>query len=274
MKKLFTLFAFTLSTALCFGQPLFTETFEAYQGFGTTLTADWPTSGFKVYLNHGNNASKGCGTLFNNNHKSDSLTSPDLGSITGGVQVSFDARLGGDIIGNTPTAGYLPTASDHIWFLSSVDGGPYQMVQELTNQFTNTTAAFSNLSVNIPESSTNSMRLKVKVLKGQTLPSTEFYMDVDNFAVSLLTANKARQNTEHSIQVLPNPTSGLTTLVLGEGWTSKAVIEVYNILGNKVWEGTNLTGKIQIDLSAQNSGIYMVKVSEGKVSQLKRLIVK
>lgn len=255
-------------------QVLFTEDFETYTGFGSTLNPDWPATNFKVYVNHGKDGSKGCGSLFNNLHRIDSLISPDLGSITGGVQLNFDARLGTDIVGATPTAGYIPGTNDHIWFLSSFDGGPYQLVQELTPQFTNTSAAFTSFSIPVTGSSTSSLRLKMKVNKAQTPSNSEFYMDFDNFVVSLLTSNKQNLQTEYTIQIVPNPTAGNAQINLGIGWGPKTIVEVYNILGTKITELVPNNGKVNLDLNGQKAGIYLIKVSEGNNVQVKRVVLR
>jgi hypothetical protein len=273
MKKIVTLLALIYSVSTL-AQPVFVEDFESYNGFGSTLTSTWPATNFKVYVNHGTNGSKGCGSNFNNNHKIDSLTSPDLGSITGGILVDFDARLGTDIVGANPTAGYIPTANDHIWFLSSFDGEPFQLVQEMTNQFTNTNTSFTNFSIPVTGSSTSSLRLKMKVQKAQSPSNSEFYLDLDNFAINLLTPVKNLQNSEYAVSLQPNPSSGTCSLILGEGWGPKTHVEVFNILGTKILEVPVISDKITIDLSDQKAGIYLVKVSEGKFSQVKRLIVK
>lgn len=255
-------------------QVLFTEDFETYNGFGSSLNTNWPTTNFKVYINHGTDGSKGCGSLFNNLHRIDSLVSPDLGSVTGGVQLNFDARLGTDIVGATPTAGYIPGTNDHIWFLSSFDGGPYQLVQELTPQFTNTSAAFTSFSIPVQGSSSTSLRLKMKVNKAQTPSNSEFYLDFDNFAVSLLTANRHALQGDHAIQIVPNPTPGIAQINLGEGWGPKTMVEVYNILGTKIGEMLPVNGKINLDLNGQKPGIYLIKVSEGGYVQVKRVVLR
>lgn len=274
MKKILLLLSLVISTS-GMAQTLYNEDFESYQGFGSSLLPQWPTTNFKVYINHGTNGSKGCASLFNNLHKVDSLISPDLGAISGGVRLDFDARLGGDIIAGVPTAGYLPKPNDHIWFYSSVDGQPYQLVQEITNQFVNTNASFTNLSIPVPASSTNSMQLKIKVSKAQAVSNQdEFYLDMDNFAVNLLTPVSYRQTADYSVGLMPNPNSGICNLTLGDGWTSKTQVEIFNILGTKIGEVQPQNGKAIINLEGQKPGIYLIKVSEGSVVQVKRVILK
>lgn len=273
MKRIFTFIVF-LYSSIAVSQPLFVEDFETYNGFGSTLTSSWPATNFKVYLNHGTSGSKGCGSNFNNNHKSDSLISPDLGSITGGILVNFDARLGTDIVGSTPTAGYIPTQNDHIWFLSSFDGAPYQLVQEMTSQFTNTNTNFTNFSIPVPGNSTSELRLKMKVQKAQSPTSSEFYLDLDNFAINLLTPVRSFQVGDYTVSLQPNPSAGTCSLILGDAWGAKTQVEVFNVLGSKILDIQSATNKMTLNLNDQKPGIYLVKVSEGKFSQVKRLIIK
>ena len=75
---------------------------------------------------------------------------------------------------------------------------------------------------------------------------------------------------ELTVDLFPNPTNGLMNVVVNSMSLSTAVIEVYNMLGQKVfgWEGEIEETTIrQIDLSNEMEGQYLVKVtSQGKVA--------
>jgi hypothetical protein len=51
-------------------------------------------------------------------------------------------------------------------------------------------------------------------------------------------------------------------------------VEVFNILGNKITSAVLVNGKVQLDLSELKSGIYLIRVSEGKQVSVSRLILK
>lgn len=71
-----------------------------------------------------------------------------------------------------------------------------------------------------------------------------------------------------NIQLIPNPTSGITNIELAD---ENYLIRVYDPTGKRVIENNSTIGKIQINLSALNSGLYFIqiigdkKVFNGKV---------
>ncbi len=94
--------------------------------------------------------------------------------------------------------------------------------------------------------------------------------------VKLTTGNDNIDNSS-SIRVYPNPGNGLFNVIYdpGKGEVSPPIIEIYNILGEKIIKETMLTDKSDnlIDISSQSSGIYFYRVlkqtgelvGEGKV---------
>jgi hypothetical protein len=75
----------------------------------------------------------------------------------------------------------------------------------------------------------------------------------------------------------PNPTDGKVNLVIGETLQSKAIVEVYNLLGERMMTkniGRLLQGEtISLDLSHLVSGLYIVKLSTENGSCSKKVSV-
>ena len=84
----------------------------------------------------------------------------------------------------------------------------------------------------------------------------------------------------HSIdfELFPNPTEGKVNLVVGETLQGKAVVEVYNLLGERMMTkniGSLLQGEtISLDLSHLVSGLYIVKLSTENGSCSKKVSVR
>lgn len=81
-------------------------------------------------------------------------------------------------------------------------------------------------------------------------------------------------NSNDNFEIYPNPnSSGLLNIVLNKIIT-KAVVEIYNVFGNKVLEQNMYQeSNLKINLKNISSGIYFVKVFDGEKSYCKKLIV-
>ena len=79
-------------------------------------------------------------------------------------------------------------------------------------------------------------------------------------------------------ELFPNPTEGKVNLVLGENLQEKAVVEVFNLLGETVLyqEASHLSQgeTISLDLSNMVSGLYIIKLSTENGSCTKKVSVK
>jgi hypothetical protein len=82
-------------------------------------------------------------------------------------------------------------------------------------------------------------------------------------------------NLEFSI--FPNPVSGRFELAFPPAGSSSAVVSIYNITGEKVLEDQKIMigseQKIAFDTGNLKSGIYFLKVDDGKSAGIKRLVV-
>ena len=74
---------------------------------------------------------------------------------------------------------------------------------------------------------------------------------------------------EVSLQIYPNPTSGIFTIQSSE---KNYTIEIINLLGEKIYSSTINSNKSEIDLSKQPQGIYFIKMNSVKGTSIKKLI--
>ena len=81
-----------------------------------------------------------------------------------------------------------------------------------------------------------------------------------------------------SFDLFPNPTDGKVNLVIGETLQGKAVVEVYNLLGERMM--VQKVGEMQqgetlsLDLSGFVSGLYIIKLSTENGSCTKKVSVR
>jgi hypothetical protein len=275
MKKLICGIALILWGFHGHSQVVLTENFESYQGFGDALVGGWSTSGpggFKVYFRGDTSITtntKLCSININNNKRSDSLITPNFGPLTDNCILTFRARMCA-YTGSFPTNGYIPSPLDEVSAWVSSDGGTsFSFLQNLASGYTQTGNKWNTFSLNLNGFSGQSVKVKIKVKRGTT--NTEWYQDFDNFVATNITSIKGIQS-ENEFKISPNPSTG-QVLVTTKGFSSRASIEVFNILGNKMLVLPGGQIQNQLDLSDLKKGVYLIKVSEGKQSQVKRLIL-
>jgi Secretion system C-terminal sorting domain len=90
---------------------------------------------------------------------------------------------------------------------------------------------------------------------------------------TLAIADNVKDNI--TLNVYPNPTSDLITIVLSENLNDKAEITIYNQAGQNVYNKVKqFDNQMSIDMSAVSSGIYFCKVKSGSFEKTQKVIVK
>ncbi len=86
---------------------------------------------------------------------------------------------------------------------------------------------------------------------------------------------KTITNVEERVNIYPNPTSGNFTIDLKGALSRNTVIEVYNVMGQKVATEyfSESTDKFEIDLTGKASGVYTVKVIADGQTVIKRVVI-
>jgi len=118
--------------------------------------------------------------------------------------------------------------------------------------------------------STNPTNLHVVGAIGSTFNIVEHTKKND--AIVTFTLLGLDDNNKISFSMAPNPTTSNLTLVM-PSTLAKASVEIYDMLGRKIFESNIIESNFAtIDVSAWNSGVYLVNISNGASSQSKRFI--
>ena len=75
---------------------------------------------------------------------------------------------------------------------------------------------------------------------------------------------------ESKIQVYPNPAQNLFTIELPQ---KKHDLEISDMTGRKVYSQKNVSGKIEVDCSNFQNGIYVIQASTSKSSFFQKIII-
>ncbi|WP_291120137.1 S8/S53 family peptidase [Flavobacterium sp. UBA6135] len=73
-----------------------------------------------------------------------------------------------------------------------------------------------------------------------------------------------------NFSVFPNPASDKITLMVSNDLTKNAQIEIFNSLGQKIYQ-SSVPDSREINISGYNSGVYFLKISDGKFSTVKKI---
>lgn len=93
-----------------------------------------------------------------------------------------------------------------------------------------------------------------------------------SYAQSQTVKNQQKPITQiESLSVYPNPVTNGKVIITTKFNLSKQ-IEIYDVLGKKVMS-TVLQGK-ELQVSDLNSGIYILKIREGKSSATRKLVIR
>ncbi len=72
-------------------------------------------------------------------------------------------------------------------------------------------------------------------------------------------------------KVYPNPSTGKFTLTLGD--EENYNVRVYNLIGQIVWEATNVFGKVEINLEGMPKGLYMIETDNGSFRKTHKVTI-
>lgn len=79
-------------------------------------------------------------------------------------------------------------------------------------------------------------------------------------------------NSENNIMVFPNPSNGVFNVFANENKQCPK-IEIYNLLGKKIYQSETKNWKSEIDLSKQPNGIYFISIETDKRVAVQKLII-
>jgi len=163
------------------------------------------------------------------------------------------------------------------------DAGEEYILGTATNVANGNTSA-SPLSITIPVSAslgTTIMRVSTKYVQTDDpgLPLsclTEYDGETEDYTVNVLTSLGVEEFGIGNFSIFPNPNKGQFTVSLNSSSSEHVMITVYDIRGRKIYDNRfeySSNFNQSIDLNSVQSGIYLVKVSDGEKKATRKIIV-
>lgn len=97
------------------------------------------------------------------------------------------------------------------------------------------------------------------------LPSATFAQDKTTTAV--------KTEPIEGLQIYPNPTTNNRVYITSESAAMKD-IDVYDLLGKKVYTTTSNTTTKELNLSQLKSGVYLIRIKEKEATVTRKLVLK
>ncbi len=88
-----------------------------------------------------------------------------------------------------------------------------------------------------------------------------------------IVADETLALSDEKINIFPNPTSGITTVLFEKNKNILHNIQIINVLGQNIFSTNTAENALQIDTSAWENGVYFVMISVGKEKKVLRLVV-
>jgi hypothetical protein len=85
-------------------------------------------------------------------------------------------------------------------------------------------------------------------------------------------AGISESSSENSFLVYPNPANGVFSIIL-KMTSANATIEIFNMLGRKVYDARLISGMTQIDLSRESKGIYFLRLTQNKTFSTAKILI-
>ncbi|MES2132926.1 MAG: T9SS type A sorting domain-containing protein [Bacteroidota bacterium] len=97
---------------------------------------------------------------------------------------------------------------------------------------------------------------------------------IDDVSVGTLTGVNELNSAEDEMTIFPNPSTGIFSIQSQTTGNEEQFVEVYNVLGSKVYSSPkNKLTKQEVDISQQPKGVYVVKVYQGKKCTTRKIMV-
>lgn len=246
---------------VCTAQETLDENFNSFtQGFGVISENCWSAGGTGlVYIAGNEESTENAATFYamNTPNFTGYLVSPELSTIDGNHELSFDATLAPPTAAGSVTLqlGTLATAGDFETFVAFGD----------VITFTSETASITDII--FPASETQKY-IAFKV----TGTGIHDAATIDNVKWTAVTAG-AEDFTKTSFSIYPNPTAD-KNVTINSNIEANGTVSVYTLTGAKVFAGELNTGAQTLNLSSLSAGMYIVKIESGNYAESKKLIIK
>jgi len=97
---------------------------------------------------------------------------------------------------------------------------------------------------------------------------------IDDVSVTQTTGVEQLLEDENQLSIFPNPSNGMFSINQHANFNKPQTIEIYNLLGDKIYTSTANKTKINnINLSDAPKGIYFVKLVDGEKASTQKIII-
>lgn len=301
MKRIFTLFAFLCAFSVLSAQTIPNADFE--QWIADSAAVGWTSSftyqGMLTSFNYSagsksSNSHSGYFAMGLHPHSIDlMLTSyqlpgvchlgtfnPDfditslLGGFGGGTGGIIEGMVEGGISCNQVPQSvkawirYVPSGDDEMSItVRCLSNG--EVVAEGT--YTQTNASYGYEQITVPFSTTSSTtpdQMNI-IFNCGSQEGTELFIDDVEVVMG---GNGISENANVVFSVSPNPTSDVMTINPTVNGSYGAVL--FDMGGKTVWEGSQLNGATQVDVTALSEGVYFLKVTANGLSRTQKVVVR
>ena len=155
--------------------------------------------------------------------------------------------------------------------LTRFNGTSIDTIATGTYQF-DSTASFTPFQLNLNYiSALNPDSIDIYIINGNNNCGPDMICNLlylDNLTLTNSPLGIENLSLSDIVPVYPNPTSGKFTI------EAKGDLEIYNTLGEKIYEQEINTSTTEIDLATQPKGIYFVRIiAEGKIPKANKIII-
>ncbi|MCX7862676.1 MAG: T9SS type A sorting domain-containing protein [Bacteroidales bacterium] len=287
MKKMLLLSAmFLVVVNLSFAQPAIPN--GGFENWTDTITPQsWGTSnlnlGFFTYAGVTRTTDKYTGTYA---MKLKTISIPMVGMMPAiATTGTFNMMVG--ITGGVPTGGIKPIGFNGAFKYTSVNGDTMAIFVILTrwNGTTRDTLGYGGIATNQSVNNYTTFNQPIQYDIPNQIPDTfniilassagyvaqeNSTLFVDNLSF-IASSGEVIPLSAMMQRVYPNPSNGKFTIALGD--EENYQIRIYNLLGQIVWEASNIFMQTEVNMEGMPKGLYLIEIDNGQYKRTHRITI-
>lgn len=178
------------------------------------------------------------------------------------------AVLASSDCGNTWHSLYYNEGGYNLYNIGAITTGPY--TPGIADEY------WKKVNINIPSYLiTGSTNFKIQLLSATR--ANQFYVDNINVGQALNTTGISTVTPLDAMNIVPNPAAGQAVIVLDASSSADISVTLYDMTGREIsnlYQGPIEAGtkKLNFDTDRISSGVYLIKVSDGKSTMQRRFV--